>query len=80
MVVPGRKWWYLAGSRTQLDRDSARDVEPLLTAGQTATKNQVIDIGRIQLRDLVEGCPHHLGGQVVGAHADQRPLNRTPDR
>ena len=64
----------------EFDGDDARHVEAGLTAGQAAAQDQVVDLVRVERGHLVERGAHHLGGQVVGPHADQRPLHGAADR
>jgi len=40
----------------------------------------IVDLGGIELRNLVECGPHDGGRQVVGSQGGQRALVRTPDR
>jgi hypothetical protein len=64
----------------QLDGDRAAHVEPGLTARQAAAQHQVVDVGGVELRHLVQRRSDHLHGQVVGPHADQRTLVGAADR
>ena len=64
----------------ELDGDDAGHVEALLAAGQAAAQDQVVDLVRVQRRHLVQRGAHHLRGEVVGPHADQRPFHGAPDR
>jgi hypothetical protein len=59
--------------------DHAAHVEALLAAGQAAAEVQIVDGGRVELRNLVQRGPHDGGGEVVGAQVAQRPLERAAD-
>ena len=63
----------------QLDGDDAGHVEALLASGQAAAQDQVVDLVGVQLGYLVQRGAHHLGRQVVGPDADQRPFHGAPD-
>src|SRR5205823_2931177 len=74
-----------------VDRD-ARDVEPgkdgyhaadvvaLLAARQAAAADQVLDLRRVELRNLVEDPVHDMGREVVGPDVDEGALPRSPYR
>ncbi len=55
-------------------------IESGLAAGLSTTEHQIIDVGGVQRRNLVQGGADHLGGKVVRAHAHQRTLARAADR
>jgi hypothetical protein len=55
-------------------------VVALLAAGQPAAEDQVVNRGRVELRDLGQRGRDHLHGQIIGADAGQRSLERAPDR
>jgi hypothetical protein len=63
----------------QHDPGHPGDVEPLLAAGQPAADDQILYLGRIQLRYLGQHCRHDLGEQVVGPDGGQRSLERPAD-
>jgi len=64
----------------QLDGHRAADVEAGLTAGLPAAHHQVIDLARVERRNLVQRRTHHLCGEVVGSDIDQRTLAGAADR
>jgi hypothetical protein len=64
----------------QLDGHRAADVEAGLTTGLPAAHDQVVDLAGVQRRHLVQRRTHHLGGEVVGPHIDQRTLDCAADR
>jgi hypothetical protein len=64
---------------TQFDSDRAADVESGLATGLAATHHQVVDVARIQRRHLVQRCAHHLGGEVVRPHLDERTFGGAAD-
>jgi hypothetical protein len=53
------------------DTDDAAKIETLLAARQAAAADQVLDVGRGDLRHLLEHPIDHLGAQVVGSNVDQ---------
>ena len=55
-------------------------VDTLLTAGQPAAQEQVVDLRGVELGHLVERGADHLRRQVVGTHVLQRPLEGPADR
>jgi len=55
----------------ELHGDHPAKVEALLTTGQPAAEHQVVDVGRVELRHLVQRRPHHLRRQVVRPDVDQ---------
>jgi hypothetical protein len=65
---------------SEQDGDHPGHVEALLAARQAAAQHQVADVRGIELRHLGQGGRHHLCGQVVGADAGERPLERSADR
>src|SRR6478736_1445998 len=64
----------------KLDGHRAADVEAGLTAGLPAAHDQVVDLAGVERRHLVQRRAHHLDGEVVGPHIDQRTLTGAPDR
>lgn len=63
----------------QLYGDDTAQVVALLAAGQATAEHQVVDVLRVQLRDLREGGRDDRGGQVVGAQVLQRALESAAD-
>jgi hypothetical protein len=61
-------------------RHDATHVEAALAARQAAAEHQVVDVGRVERRDLVEGGLHDGRGEVVGTQILQRTLERAADR
>ena len=61
-------------------RDHPGHVEALLAAGQPAAEHEVVERGRVQLRDLVQGGLDDRGGQVVRAEAGHGALGGAADR
>src|SRR5690606_35726575 len=55
-------------------------VVSLLATRQAAAEHQVVDLVRIELRDLGQGGTDHLDGQVVGTDVLERPLEGATDR
>ena len=62
----------------QLDGHVAGHVEALLAAGKAASENEIVDVGRVERRDLVECGSNHRRRQIVGAQVDQRTLAARP--
>ena len=62
----------------EFDGDRAADVEPGLAGGLPAAHDQVVDLARVEGRDLVQGGADHLRRQIVGPHVGQRPLTAQP--
>ena len=62
-----------------LDGHDAGEVVPLLAAGQPAAQHQVLDLGRVERGDRVEGGPHHLHREVVGTHPGEGALAGATD-
>ena len=62
------------------DRRDARDVVPLRALGEAAAEDDVLDLGRIELRHF----PQHVGdavcGQVVGPGQVERTAKRLRQR
>jgi hypothetical protein len=56
------------------------DVVSLLAAGQTTAADHVLDLGAVQLRDLVHDLAEDEGGEVVGADVDEGSLASAADR
>jgi len=52
----------------------------LLAAGQGAAADHVVNLGTVQLRDLLEHFVDDEGAQVVGPLVDQRALDGAADR
>jgi hypothetical protein len=61
-------------------RDHACQVEPLLTAGQTAADYQIVDIGWVELRYLRQCRRYDLPRKVVWPDGRERSLERAADR
>jgi hypothetical protein len=68
------------GVHAEQHRDHAGHVESLLAPWQAAAEHQVVDRGRVQLRDLRERRGYHLHRDVVWPDRGQRSLERPADR
>src|SRR5690606_24917648 len=64
----------------QQDRHDPRHVVALLAAGQPTAEQEVVDLARVQLRNLGHRGADHLGGEVVGPHVLERTLEGAADR
>ena len=62
------------------DRDDPRHVVARLPAGEAAAEEQVVDVVRVESRNLLERRLHDLHGQVVGSEVLEGPLVRSTDR
>src|SRR5207302_4878441 len=62
------------------DADDAADVVALLTPGQTAAADHVLDLRPIELGHLVDHLAQHESAEVVGTDVDERTLARPADR
>ena len=60
--------------------DDSGDVETLLAGRLAAAHHQVFDVVGLHLRNLGHQGFHHLGGQIIGSHVDERPLECAADR
>src|SRR4051794_38584678 len=77
-AVPGDR---AAGKvvHAHLHGDDTAEVVALLAAGQTAPEHQVVDVARVQLRDLGERGLDDRGGEVVRAQVLEGALEGAAD-
>ena len=61
------------------ETDQARDVEALFALRESASHDQVFDVGRIDAGPLQQTADN-LGGHLVGAHLGERALVREVER
>jgi hypothetical protein len=61
-------------------RDHPPHVEALLAAGQATAEVEVVDVGRVERRHLVERGTHDRRRQVVRTQRAQRALAGAADR